>query len=109
MYSLEKSEGNRYKFVNSGFSSAIDSSIQASAYSPDRKSKAVFRKLDGETDFVLEIYENNFLISHQIKISAKHKSICANPFLVAQGISWSDNGRKILYLAEAAQKKVDIW
>jgi hypothetical protein len=109
IYNLEKEANDKTRFVNTGFSSSVDSSIQASAYSPDRKQKAVIRKLEGENDFVLEIYESNFLISHQLKISAKHRAICTNPFLVAQGICWSENGKRIMYLAEASQKKVDIW
>ena len=108
LHKIHCSTNNTFQLKSTGFWNNTDSSVLATAHSPSRDKKAVFRKLEGDTEFVLEIFDKYQLISHQLKISGKHRAVCTNLCLTTAALSWSENGNKILYLAESLPKKGEL-
>ena len=114
-----------------GITNTLSADIIASRYSPNRSQKAVLRKTaehdpsKNKHSYCLEVYENDGRITHQVQISAEglknggigefsklenlHKDVATSPMICYKGLTWSQDGSKLLYMAERAPKKVDIW
>ena len=82
---------------------AAENDIQAETYSPSRDFRALFRKNGDKT--ILEIWSKTCLIK-SLRVSDLHGAIYSSPeFCSGRGITWSQDEKKIAYIAEKKEEK----
>jgi hypothetical protein len=84
--------------------SSVESDVLTDSYSPSRRFRALFRK--GADKVTLEIWTKSGL-SKSLRVSDYHDAIYADPvFCATSTIVWSEDEKRILYVAEEKEKKI---
>ncbi len=81
---------------------ASENEVQAEVYSPSKNFRALFRKSGDKTS--LEIWGKNGLIK-SIKVSDLHGAIYNDAQFCLEGLRWSQDEKRIVYIAEKKEEK----